>query len=388
MPDQVEKTLFLIFPLSKQGGTFRRLHIWLREIPAYTRIDLLYHDHVGHNVAPVLSRFAGKNCTVRKLKLLFFKGKLAPLTAIPNVCWVLLREKHSVILSSFLGADVSAWLSVKVVDLITTRSTRQVVYIAGSPVPLHHEGTLWWPLYRKLTRVIYPRVNQVLVISAKLKQLMVDEYGVSSDRVKIIPISVECPVSEERSIEEHLPQRETVFGVVSRLDADKSVDHIIQALARVLKEGHDVRLEVFGAGELLDALRSLSSELGLDGKVRFHGWIEEPGRAFREIDCLVMVSRYEGTPRSILEAGCYGVPTIAANVGGISDVITHGQTGWIFPYGDIDALANLMCEAASSPEILKRTGQELKAQVTETRTVDAEIFALVHSLYPPADDRV
>lgn len=387
MPEnRKRKTLFLIFPLSKQGGTFRRLHIWLREIPAYTRIDLLYRDYVGHDVAQALSSFAGKNCTMRKLKLLFFEGKLSPFAAILNVCWVLLREKHDVVLSSFLGADVSAWLSVKVVDLISGRSTRQVVYVAGSPVPHRHEGTLWWTLYRRLTRIIYPRVDQVLVISASLKQLMVDEYGVNPDRVTIIPISVECPFSEERSTEEYSPQREMVFGVVSRLDVDKSVDHIIRALAQVLKEGHDVRLEVFGAGELLDTLRSLSGRLGLDGKVRFHGWIEEPGRAFREIDCLVMASRYEGTPRSILEAGCYGVPTIASSVGGVPDVITHDQTGWMFPYGGIDALATLLREATRSPEKLKRAGRELKTQVTETRSVDAEILAIVRSLYPAAGD--
>lgn len=354
----------------------RRLSIWLQSMPPEMETDILFYSPAGHDVTRQLSEHAS---SLQKIVPRYLKGRLAPISAALSAYCELRLGKHDILFSMFIGADVAAWLALRMLWLTTGRTIKHAVHVAGSPVPAGHWGTWRGRLYLAIARLVYPRADKIIVISERLGRLLVDEYGVDPKRIEVIPISVRCdsgrlPAEKERN------ESETVFGIVSRLHEEKCVDHTIEALAKLRNGGVKARLEIFGDGDQTEALRERSEELGLGEVVHFHGWFENPHMAFRKMDCLLLSSHYEGTPRSILEAGCHGVPSIASNVGGIPDIVTHGKTGWLYAHRDIDELAALMNMVAVSPEELRRAGETLKEEIAEKRSVQAEISSLVRSL--------
>jgi glycosyltransferase involved in cell wall biosynthesis len=86
-------------------------------------------------------------------------------------------------------------------------------------------------------------------------------------------------------------------------------------------------------------LRRLAVENGVNEDVIFAGNVQDAKRYLMAFDCFALTSRYEGLPYSILEAGAAGIPVVATDVGGVSEVITHGVTGRLVPGGDATALA-------------------------------------------------
>ena len=95
------------------------------------------------------------------------------------------------------------------------------------------------------------------------------------------------------------------------------------------------------AGEGPDGyrLRALAAEVAT-GRVRFLGWVsgtEKKAQLYSLAECLLLPSRSEGFPTVVGEALCCGTPVLASRVGGVSELVTDGETGWCFPPDDVDA---------------------------------------------------
>jgi glycosyltransferase involved in cell wall biosynthesis len=70
---------------------------------------------------------------------------------------------------------------------------------------------------------------------------------------------------------------------------------------------------------------------------------------------------YENAPMSVIEAQLLATPVIAANIGGLPEMITHEKTGWLFEAADVNALRQCLRQVASGPEVAKQLGQAAKA---------------------------
>lgn len=119
--------------------------------------------------------------------------------------------------------------------------------------------------------------------------------------------------------------------MVARIDAQK--DH--QRLLRVLWGCLDMdwTLQLVGGGDDLE-LRHLVDKMGFADRVHFMGEREDISELMAKADVFVLASYWEGLPLSILEAMRAGLPVIASHVGGISEAVVHGQTGWLVPAGE------------------------------------------------------
>jgi glycosyltransferase involved in cell wall biosynthesis len=115
-------------------------------------------------------------------------------------------------------------------------------------------------------------------------------------------------------------------------------------------------LVIYGDGPQETELRALVAHLGLSDRVDFAGWTESPLDAVLDIDCLLLPSFSEGTPRSILEAASVGVPAIATRVGGIPDIVSDGESGWLVPAGDVESLLSVMEIVIQDPSLLTVAG--------------------------------
>lgn len=127
---------------------------------------------------------------------------------------------------------------------------------------------------------------------------------------------------------------------LGRLKKYKSVDHILQAAARLPADAGDWRMVVIGEGDDRPRLEKITGELEIQSRVEFTGFVDQQTKVdfLRRAHVAVYASLKEGWGLTNIEANACGTPVIAADVPGLRDSVRDGKTGLLFPYGDIDAL--------------------------------------------------
>jgi glycosyltransferase involved in cell wall biosynthesis len=179
--------------------------------------------------------------------------------------------------------------------------------------------------------------------------------GVSADRVRVIH-----PGVDSRRFRPGPPGRSAMpsFLYVGRLKRYKGISFALQALAIARQRRPDVRLEIAGVGDYRPELERLAGRLGLERAVLFHGFVSEE----RKIDLMrsawanIFPSPKEGWGITVVEAAACGTPSLASNSPGLRDSVWHGETGFLVPHGDIEALAGRMVELADSASLVERLG--------------------------------
>jgi glycosyltransferase involved in cell wall biosynthesis len=150
------------------------------------------------------------------------------------------------------------------------------------------------------------------------------------------------------------------FLYLGRLSPEKGVDTLIRAARQA-----GVRLAVAGDGPMRAGLEALAG--GAAGRIEFLGFRsgDELARILRGARAVVAPSAcYENAPLSVLEALAAGKPLIGSRIGGIPELVDEGRTGWLFPAGDVDALAGLLGEVSATPDAtLEAMGREGRARV-------------------------
>jgi glycosyltransferase involved in cell wall biosynthesis len=129
---------------------------------------------------------------------------------------------------------------------------------------------------------------------------------------------------------------------VARLSPEKGLTFLIQALRLLRNKGYDLELRIAGDGPTKEPLKKLADELGLAEQVHFLGYLSEDKviNALQHSDLFVLPSFVEGLPVSAMEAMAVGVPVIATNIAGTSELIEDGKTGVLVRPSDPEALAD------------------------------------------------
>jgi len=145
-----------------------------------------------------------------------------------------------------------------------------------------------------------------------------------------------------------------VWLAVGRFEAAKDYPNMLQAFKMVVDKKQDTLLLLAGQGSLLEETRKLANELDLEDKVRFLGVRRDVPDLMNAADAYVMSSAWEGMPMVLLEAEACGLPVVATDVGGNSEVILNNKSGYIVPPGDSEALAATMVKMMALPEAERR----------------------------------
>jgi glycosyltransferase involved in cell wall biosynthesis len=141
-----------------------------------------------------------------------------------------------------------------------------------------------------------------------------------------------------------------------RLKKYKSVDHFLQAIPAVLRCHPALKAVVAGGGDDLERLREVSSGLGLGEVVEFTGYITEEQKVslLRRAWFTVTSSVKEGWGLTVLESNACGTPSVAADVPGLRDAVRDGESGLLYPHGDIQALGERMIRILGDEGLRRR----------------------------------
>jgi glycosyltransferase involved in cell wall biosynthesis len=142
-----------------------------------------------------------------------------------------------------------------------------------------------------------------------------------------------------------------VFGTVACFKAQKNIFDLLHAFQLVHKQHPHAQLELIGDGVLRTNIESWIAQQGLDQSIVLHGWQDTVAPLMMHWHAFVLSSLWEGLPCAIIEARLLKLPVLSYNTGGISDVITSGRNGLLYPQKDWHALAQGMISLIQSPQL-------------------------------------
>ena len=192
--------------------------------------------------------------------------------------------------------------------------------------------------------------SRVLCVSEATRQRMI-EAGVDPERILAVHNAVEIPTAVLPAPlrgELGIPDSAPLLVAAGRLSAEKGHRFLIDALAK-LKQAPQPHAVILGEGREHEPLKKLARLLGVENRLHLVGFRRDVLPCLRAADLVVNPSLTEGLPNVVLEAQSLGVPVVATDVGGVSEIFDGGQTGWLVPAGDPESLADAIRAALSDP---------------------------------------
>lgn len=251
--------------------------------------------------------------------------------------------------------------------------------LAGVPVRIHTKHGRNYPENAKrvllgrvlswFTDVIVPVSDDAAEVllkvekvnSAKIRRIW---NGVDTELYKPVESIRSCEVAEESGFVS-CDRRAGVVGTIARLSPEKDQATMLASFALVLKALPRVRLIIVGDGSCRRVLEEQAHSLGISGQVEFLGMRSDIPDLMRAFDIFTLSSTTEGTSMTILEAMACGVPVVATEVGGNSELIDPPHCGLVSPAGNVAALASAYLALLKDPVRRNKMGIEGRKRVME-----------------------
>ena len=251
------------------------------------------------------------------------------------------------------------------------------------------DGRMW---KKRIKRVAWPALfglaDQVIVPSSGTRDLM-RSLGLPDDRVTLTPYVVDNHwwLKQSAGVDRAAVRaswgagpEDTVVLFCAKLQPWKRPSDLLRAFAKAQPERGF--LVFAGEGPLRASLHAEAAALGVDGRVKFLGFANqtELPAIYSSADLMVLPSQYDAFGVVVNEAMLCGCPVAASDrVGAARDLIEHGRTGFVYPCGDIDALAAVLRQAQQDRGQLSGMGGAARARMeswSPRENIDAAVEAI------------
>jgi glycogen(starch) synthase len=264
-----------------------------------------------------------------------------------------------------------------------------------------HGGRLPGPTQRFIHRVerwLVSESDRVITCSSFMRDEVAGALGADEGRLDLVPNQIDLTPFQQAvpsARPEVWPEDRPMVLFAGRLEYEKGVQTVLDALPALERSVPGVGLIVAGDGTYRSALERRATSLGLDGRVRFLGFADETRlrSLYRSADLAIVPSLYEPFGLVTLEAMASGTPVLVADTGGLREIIEHDVTGMRFPPGDARALAASAARILREPALARRLAREARSalaargswSVAAGRT--AEVYRAAMAQTPDADRR-
>ncbi|MGQ9671488.1 MAG: glycosyltransferase family 4 protein [Desulfosoma sp.] len=243
-------------------------------------------------------------------------------------------------------------------------------------------------LLRWMEKALARITDGIVAVSVQVKNDLV-AYGIASaDKITVISLGFDldpflsCQQYKGAFLRElGLDDSTPLVGIVGRIFPIKNHRLFLESAAIVSSKAPAARFVIVGDGNLRSEMENCARELGISERVIFTGWRRDMPSIYADLDVLVVSSNNEGTPVSAIEAMAAGRPVVATRVGGLPDIITDSENGYLVPPRDPEALAGAVLRLLQEPELASRMGQTGQTMARERFAVrrlitDTEAFYL------------
>ncbi len=195
--------------------------------------------------------------------------------------------------------------------------------------------------------------------------------GVLSSKLRFIANGVDtkifCPVAKSNYLHSivNIAPETPLIGYIGRLSPEKGPELFVQVAGEILKKQANSHFVLVGEGPMREKLENEIDNLGLSNYIHLAGLQNDMSQVYPSLDLAVSTSYSEGMPLAIIEAMASGIPVVATNVGGVSDIVEVGCTGLLHSVEDLDGLKNSIVTLMSDQSMREVMGKAARKRVEE-----------------------
>lgn len=266
--------------------------------------------------------------------------------AVLRLARLLRKERIDVLQTHLFDAGIIGVVAAKLAGrtVIVTRHHMDQVGLIGTR------------FHVALDRWMARKADHVVVLSNAVRDYMVSSDSVDGDKIEVIHQGFDFEnfsATEEdrkRVRAEFTFTSEFVVGCIGNLFKTKGHIYLLTALRELIEEVPNVKLLLVGSGDKT-YVEEIVSNLQLEERVVFAGFRRDVPACMRAMDLVVHPSLSEAFCQVLIETMSVGTPLITTDVGGATEVVTHGETGMVVPPADTDAIADTVLRLYRNPEL-------------------------------------
>ncbi len=239
--------------------------------------------------------------------------------------------------------------------------------------------------YEWLDRLVLRKVDGIVAVSAGQSRTL-DALGVHGCKRWVVHNAalinhVKNGEGEElrQSINNHfhIPKDSMLVVTAGRLSPEKGHRFLVEAIALMRGVSENVCFLFCGDGVCRYDLERQADHLGVGWRCRFAGFRHDIEKIFRAMDIMALPSLTEGLPNVVLEAFACGKPVVATAVGGVPEIVVHGENGLLVPPGRPDLIADALTQLLADPQRMFSMGRQGYRKVKDEFSFDAQAQVLM-----------
>jgi len=226
-------------------------------------------------------------------------------------------------------------------------------------------------IFKETERALARHTTRLIAVGPEVRDDLVEIGIAPAEQFSVIRLGIDLDarvLNDDAVRQEYrqlfgIPDDRFVVGWIGRMTAIKRVPDVLTSFKRLLDLGIDATLCLVGDGPDRDEAEQQAKDLGIARHVLSVGYQRDVSPYYALFDALVLPSANEGTPVVAIEALAAQRPVVATRVGGVPDVVTEGEDGFLVEVGDIDGIANALATLARDPELRRRMGESGRERV-------------------------
>lgn len=248
-------------------------------------------------------------------------------------------------------------------DVVNTNSRRDTIHV-GAAARLALK-----PLVVR-TRHLAKRVNSLtayswiphrVITASYFVRDMIIKRGMKADHIDVVypAVALPLPLPEQRlRAELNLATDDIIVGSIAALRAEKGFDELIRAMQPIIAENPKVHLVIVGGGDEYDALVRLIDRLNLTQNIHLLGQRHDVAHLIGDFDLFALATHIEASGTAFAEAAAAKLPTVGYNTTGVPEMVKTGETGFLVPLHDVNALSQAILALIKDPQLRHTMGEK------------------------------
>jgi glycosyltransferase involved in cell wall biosynthesis len=270
---------------------------------------------------------------------------------VPSMVSMCLRRRYDIVHTHLIGANVIA---------------KPLAALCGVKIRINHDHCndkasdpkRWVPIADRLSNHLS---THIIAVSQSTRDYLIDHEHMMPERVTMIHNGIDLeqfhPRREQRAAARKqlaLPEDAFIIAGIGRLSYQKNFSLFIDVAAAVLAQRPSAYFVIAGTGPEDQPLRERAARLGIDQRLRFLGYVSNMPDFYPAVDALLLTSRYEGLPITILEAMATGTAIVSSKLDGVAEVLRDEEDGALVVPTDLNGFVQRLCELIDRPDIVAR----------------------------------
>lgn len=241
------------------------------------------------------------------------------------------------------------------ITLLALLGTQYPVYISDRTIP---DYKFKFPI-PQLKKWLYPKAAGFIAQTQRAKEYKMKQFG-KNFNAKVIPNAL-ADLNQDNFKQIH--QKSKTILYVGRFEWEKDPEILIRAMALVIEKHPDWKLEMAGDGPLLDKMKSLAQELGIEAQIIFHGKVQNVNDLYVKATVFILPSLIEGFPNALIEAMSFSLPCICFSDIPYEDILENQGNGIVLNERTPLLLAETIQNLINDEILCEAIGKEAKKRI-------------------------